>query len=103
MKPARLEDELRTYGMMGILEVIHGIIVGRPQDGIYYEEYQNVYPKVMKEFGREDLPILYNMNFGHNEPKCILPYGAQAQMNTITNQFKILDSGVSCRDKYRMN
>ena len=100
IKPVRLEDELRTYGIMGILDVIHGIIVGRPQDGVYYEEYQKVYPKVMKEFGREDLPILYNMNFGHNEPKCILPYGAQAQMNTITNQFKILDSGVRCGDKY---
>lgn len=95
LSPTRLESELRTYGMMGILGVIKGIIVGRPQNDQYIDAYKRIYPKVMKEFNREDMPILYNMNVGHNEPKCILPYGAIAQLDTIHNTFSILESAVT--------
>jgi muramoyltetrapeptide carboxypeptidase LdcA involved in peptidoglycan recycling len=51
----------------------------------------------MKEFNLfnlEDLPILYNLNFGHTEPKFILPCGAMAEINCDTKTFTILDSGV---------
>ena len=50
--------------------------------------------KVMKEFGLENLPILYNLNFGHTEPKFVLPYGALAEINCENGTFSILESGV---------
>ncbi|USC87116.1 LD-carboxypeptidase, partial [Staphylococcus xylosus] len=40
------------------------------------------------------LPILYNLSFGHNEPKHILPYGVEAQINCETKQFFINENGV---------
>lgn len=49
----------------------------------------------MKEYHLENLPILYNLNFGHTEPKIILPYGALAEMNCDKRTFAILESGVS--------
>ncbi|TDM02426.1 hypothetical protein ERX40_07680 [Macrococcus carouselicus] len=48
----------------------------------------------MKEFGYSDLPILYNASFGHNEPKCILPYGVQAEIDTEALTFKLLEAAV---------
>ena len=33
------------------------------------------------KYGRNDLPVLFNSNFGHCETKFCIPYGAMAQMN----------------------
>jgi len=55
---------------------INGIIWEKPEDEENYIKYKEVIYKVMKEFNKENLPILYNMNFGHTEPKICLPYGA---------------------------
>lgn len=89
-----VEDNLRHYGTMGILGRITGIFWGKPQDGTFYEEYKTVIKKVLAEFGREDMPVLYNGSFGHNEPKMILPHGAMAEINCENKSFSILESGV---------
>jgi len=89
-----IECGLRNYGITGVLDKVKGIIWGKPQDEENYEEYKVVIKKVIKEFGREDLPILYNMNFGHTEPKICLPYGALAEINCDLISFSVLESGV---------
>jgi muramoyltetrapeptide carboxypeptidase LdcA involved in peptidoglycan recycling len=89
-----VEDNFRHYGTMGILGRVAGLFWGKPQGGIYYEEYKAVIKKVLAEFGREDMPVLYNGSFGHNEPKTILPYGAMAEINCESKSFAILESGV---------
>lgn len=89
-----VEDSLRHYGTMGILGRSAGIFWGKPQDGTFYEEYKVVIKKVLAEFGREDMPVLYNGSFGHNEPKTILPYGVLAEINCENKSFAILESGV---------
>lgn len=45
-----------------------------------------------------DLPILYNLNFGHTEPKFIVPYGAMAEINCDLGTFSIV--AVSSTDVY---
>lgn len=80
-EPHLLRYWLRNYGMQGILQHAKGIIFGKPQDETFYDEYKDEILKIMKEFDLEHLPILYNLNFGHTEPKFILPYGAMAEIN----------------------
>lgn len=58
-----------------ILENVKGILVGKPMNEKYYEEYKEVYRKVVANL---DTPVLYNVNFGHSIPRCIIPYGAKA-------------------------
>lgn len=94
IEPKFFEDYLRAMSVMGIFERINGIILGRPQDGVYYEEYKDIWKQILKESGCEDMPVLYNMNFGHNEPKFILPYGLKAEVNTRDLTFSILESAV---------
>ena len=89
-----IECSLRNYAITGILDRIMGIIWGKPLNETYYDEYKEVIRKIMKEFGLEDLPILYNMNFGHTEPKICLPYGALAEINCDRTSFSILESAV---------
>ncbi|SFA94071.1 Muramoyltetrapeptide carboxypeptidase LdcA (peptidoglycan recycling) [Lentibacillus halodurans] len=85
---------LRNYAAQGILHKTNGIIFGKPQDEVYYHEYKEAIQTVMKEYQLNDLPILYNLNFGHTEPKMILPYGAGAEIDCRNRTFSILESGV---------
>ncbi|MEK5216940.1 S66 family peptidase [Psychrobacillus sp. FSL H8-0487] len=92
--PGNIEYWLRNYGTQGILQQAKGIIFGKPQNQKYYEEYKESIRVIMKELSLENLPVLYNLNFGHTEPKFVLPYGAMAEINCENRTFSILDSGV---------
>ena len=61
-----------------ILSLVKGIIIGKPQDEQYYEEYKEVYRKVFKDL---NTPVLYNINFGHSVPRCIIPYDVEATID----------------------
>ncbi|WP_042149451.1 S66 peptidase family protein [Paucisalibacillus sp. EB02] len=93
-EPSLLRYWLRNYGAQGILEKVNGVIFGKPLDEKYYGEYKKEIRMVLKEFMLEDLPVLYNMNFGHTEPKCILPYGRMAEINCEEKTFSIIDHAV---------
>jgi len=88
-----IEDFLRKLGANGILAQLSGIFCGKPRSGKLYEEYKVSIRKVLAEYGRSDLPVLYNGSFGHNEPKTVLPYGALAEIDCQTCTFSILESG----------
>ncbi|WP_399632275.1 S66 peptidase family protein [Sporosarcina sp. SG10008] len=93
-EPSFIKYWLRNYAAQGILQMANGIVFGKPQDEKYYESYKEVILQVMKEYGLEYLPILYNLNFGHTEPKIVLPYGVMAKINCDKGTFSILESGV---------
>ena len=69
----------------GVFADISGMIVGKPHDERYYEEYKAILTEAV---GNSELPILFNVNFGHACPRTALPYGAKctvdAARQTIT-------------------
>ncbi|WP_414052750.1 S66 family peptidase [Macrococcus animalis] len=93
-EPEVLEQYIRSFATMGIFNQINGMVIGRPQDGVYYEEIKSTFQKILREIEKEDLPVFYNASFGHNEPKCILPYGVQAELDTQNMTFTILENAV---------
>ncbi len=77
--PAPLfEQMLNVLKNTGIFETITGVMVGKPMDEAYYEEYKAV---LLKVIDREELPILYNVNVGHARPRCIVPFGQRAEVD----------------------
>ena len=90
--PELLTWYLRNLGAQGIFDVAKGIIVGKPQEEIFYEEYKEVYKKVLKEFKREDMPILYNVNFGHSSPIGIIPYGIECELDVDNKKITLLEN-----------
>ena len=78
ISPDELRIFLEAFRNAGVFDSINGIIVGKPQNNRYYEEYKGIWCEVV---GNPDLPILYNVNFGHGNPRAILPYGAMAEVN----------------------
>lgn len=56
--------------------MVNGVLVGKPQDEAYYQEYKDILIKVIAD---EELLIVYNVNFGHATPRCALQYGVVAK------------------------
>lgn len=92
MSPSYLLYYLRNLGAQGILNNIKGIIVGKPQDEEFYEEYKEVYLKIIKEFNCENLPIIYNVNIGHAFGTGLLPLGIEYELDLDNKTIKFLES-----------
>jgi len=76
--PELFEKEIAALKDKGIFDVVNGVLVGKPQDEAYYEEYKDILIKVIDN---EELPIVYNVNFGHATPRCALQYGIMAKID----------------------
>lgn len=76
--PDLFERELITLKDKGVFDVVNGVLVGKPQDEVYYNEYKEIIIKVIDD---EKLPIVYNVNLGHATPRCALPYGVFAKVD----------------------
>ena len=76
--PEVFEKELMALKDTGIFEVISAVLVGKPADETYYEEYKDVIREIIDNI---NLPVMYNLNFGHAYPRCIIPYGLEAEVD----------------------
>ncbi len=83
-------------GRNGYLQVLKGVIIGKMYTAAPFAPYAEVIRSVVSgKYGLQDMPIMYGMNFGHASPICILPYGAEAELDMDQLQFTIMESGVS--------
>ena len=87
--PVFYTQMLRIFKERRIFDQINGIFVGKPQNEIYYQEYKQVLCEVVDNL---DLPILYNVNFGHAYPRCILPYNALVAYDHNEKVLRFLES-----------
>lgn len=90
MSPAKLSACLSEIERRGIFSEINGILVGKPQNEIFYEEYKAVYRETMSAYPQ--LPILYNINFGHAYPRTVLPYGIEVTVDVDTRKIHFVES-----------
>lgn len=91
--PSFISQILRNPLMGKVLRQVKGIIIGKPFDETYYEEYKTAYLNVIqKELNLKDLFIGYNYNFGHTAPMCILPIGTKVKINIKDGIIEFLES-----------
>jgi len=84
--PKKLEIMLKELKNREILSNVEGIIVGKPCDEVYYEEYKEIYRKVFHDL---NTPVLYNVNFGHSHPRCVIPYDALCEVDYDNKKIKV--------------
>ena len=89
---------LRNYGSMGALERISGLLLGRARS-YTDEEKEALYETVVRvaavEFGRPDLPIVANLDFGHTDPQWVMPLNILAEIDCGRKTLRLLESPVS--------
>ena len=78
MSPEKYGKTLQYLKNAGVFGAVSGVIVGKPQDEVYYDEYKKLLKDVIDD---PDLPIVYNINIGHAQPRCIIPFGVEATVD----------------------
>jgi len=94
--PEYVRWTLRNLAAQGILKVLSGIIVGKPQAEQYYEEYKETILQVVTEEEKlSHLPIFYNVNFGHAIPIGVIPYGVMTELDCERRTITLLESATT--------
>lgn len=78
MAPEQYRQALGYLRDRGVLAAVSGILIGKPMDEIYAEEYKRALVDVVAD---PTLPIVCNLNVGHAMPRCIVPFGVPAHVN----------------------
>lgn len=86
--PDLYEQMLLTLKKQGVLENVAGIIVGKPQNNAFFEEYK---AKLLAVTADLKTPIMYNVNFGHAFPRTVIPYGAMVDIDLDQSKIKITE------------
>lgn len=85
---------LRNYGMQGAFDHIAGLLFARPE-AYTLEERETLFEVIVSvvagEFGRDDLPIIAEMDFGHEAPQFILPLGITAEIDCRQQTFRLVE------------
>lgn len=95
--PAQVGYMLRNYGMQGIFDRISGLLIARPYEYSDAEkvELRKVVARIAaEEFGRPELPIVTDMDFGHDQPQLILPNGGLIEIDCDRHRVLLVESPV---------
>ena len=79
MPPQKYREAISLLKETGVFEVISGVLTGKPMDEMYAEEYKQI---LKEEIEDPSLPIVCNINIGHAQPRCIIPFGVKAEVDT---------------------
>ena len=95
--PSQVKYMLRNYAMQGLFDQITGLLFARPEQYTLEERetlFQGIVSVVAGEFGRADLPIIAEMDFGHEAPQAIMPLGVTAEIDCINRTFRLVETCV---------
>ena len=100
---------LRALAATGALREARGILYGRPYgDEAKFEAYDAALLQVLAELGLSSLPLVTRMDFGHTDPKFIVPLGVEAEIDCdrqqlrFSNHLRLGDILSTIQEKTRM-
>jgi len=76
--PEMYEKILIALKDYGLFDVVSGVLVGKPMDEKYAEEYKKLLVSIIDD---PTLPVLCNISIGHATPRCIIPFGVNAYVD----------------------
>ncbi|KAM0560036.1 hypothetical protein ACHAPJ_003995 [Fusarium lateritium] len=97
--PARVQAAFADLIAHGVFDEAAGLVVGRPY-GYDSDEERETYAGIIKgllcegRLASRNFPILFNVDIGHTEPLVTLPYDALTELDSETDTFAVLESGV---------
>ena len=84
---------LRSLAATGALNEIQGILYGRPYGNeASFPACEDALLDVLKEQKLSSIPVITRMDFGHTDPKLVLPIGVEAEIDCDLQQIRLLES-----------
>ncbi len=90
--PSNVSYMIRNYASQGILNRVSGVIFARCKDYSEdeYNELKELIKKIIDIELKIDLPVIFNLEFGHTDPKWILPLGVNVEVDVMNEELTIL-------------
>ena len=88
MPPEKYRRALEYFKEKGLFDVVSGVLVGKPMDETYVEEYKR---HLIDVIGDPRLPVVCNINIGHAETRCIIPFGVEAVVDVEKQVIRFMD------------
>ena len=88
MAPAKYRLALETLKDPGVFGAVSGILIGKPMDKVHDEDYRQILKDVIAD---PALPVVCNLNIGHALPRCIIPFGVDAVVDTKEQVIRFAD------------
>ena len=88
MTPEKYRRALEYLKGTGVFDAVSGVLAGKPLDEVYADDYKRLLVEVI---GKPDLPIVFNVNVGHAMPRCIIPFGVDATVDTEKQSIRFAD------------
>ena len=86
--PEKYRRALSYLKEAGVFDAVSGVLIGKPMDEAYAEEYKQLLVEVID---RPELPVLFNINVGHALPRCIIPFGVHAVVDAEDQRIRFGD------------
>ncbi len=71
----------------GVFDAVPGVLARKPKDETYAQEHRELLVEVI---GRPELPVVFNVNIGHAQPRCIIPFGPEAVVDAEKQLIRFL-------------
>ena len=88
MPPEKYRQALVYLKDAGVFDVISGVLAGKPMDETYAQEYKAI---LAEEIADPELPVVFNVNVGHAQPRCIIPLGVEATVDVKKQRIRFAD------------
>jgi muramoyltetrapeptide carboxypeptidase LdcA involved in peptidoglycan recycling len=83
---------LRALAATGALREARGILFGRPYgEQASFDKYDDALLQVLAELSVTALPLVTQMDFGHTDPKFVVPYGVEAEIDCDSRTIRFLE------------
>ena len=85
--PEKYRKALLYLKNAGVLEAASGLLIGKPMDGAYDAEYRDILREIVDDPNK---PILCNLPVGHAMPRCIVPFGVEAEVDAQKQRIRFV-------------
>jgi muramoyltetrapeptide carboxypeptidase LdcA involved in peptidoglycan recycling len=94
--PRWVQRRLRNYAHQGILDRLAALLLARPMgyDAASREELERGVCEVLADAGRQDLPVVTNLDAGHTSPQMVVPLGCRVRVDADARTIEALEPGV---------
>ena len=86
--PEKYRKALLYLKETGVFNAVSGVLAGKPMDECYAKEYKEL---LLDVIDKPELPIVFNLNIGHGLPRCIIPFGIEANVDLNEQVIRFAD------------
>ena len=86
--PEKYRKALLYLKKRGVFEAVSGLLIGKPMDRAFESEYKQALIDVIDD---PKFSIVCNVNVGHAQPRCIIPFGVEASVDVNEQVIRFID------------